>query len=410
MTSQGLRIAAIICLAIVVSFGVPSGAPLAVSGAHAQERQQGGGLLRFLFQRNDPAPQVREAPQRQQVQPRRQQQTQPARQRSSASSGSAAPAAAAAVAKADDARKVLVIGDFVAGGLAEGLEAAFQTDASVLIVDRSNGSSGLVRDDYYDWPGSLGPMIEEIEPSVVIVMLGSNDRQALRVDGASQSPRSDPWIAEYERRANAVAGIVAENEIPLVWVGMIPFRPSTMSADMIAFNDIYRKVAEAADGQFVDVWDGFVDENGAFVQSGPDMNGQPTRLRADDGINVSGTGKRKIAFFVEKPLQQALGSAPQPELVFFGPELPDGFLDGPRYAPRIDRTQPVALFGQSATSGDLLGRGGVRPMRHAAPAPAREEADADEGEDNLPPIGRADNFMIERSPPEAVDTGTTGAL
>jgi hypothetical protein len=394
---------------MMMSFGAPSGAPIAVSNAHAQERQQGGGLLRFLFQRNEPAPQVREAPQRQQVQPRRQQQAQPSRQRSSSPARSAAPAAAS-VAKADDARKVLVIGDFVAGGLAEGLEAAFQADASVQIVNRSNGSSGLVRDDYYDWPGSLEPMIDEVEPSVVIVMLGSNDRQALRVDGASQSPRSDPWIAEYERRAHAIAEIVSEKEIPLIWVGMIPFRPSTMSADMIAFNDIYRKVAEAAGGQFVDVWDGFVDENGAFVQSGPDMNGQPARLRADDGINVSATGKRKIAFFVEKPLQQALGSAPQPELVFFGPELPEGFLDGPRYAPRIDRTQPIALFGQSATSGELLGRGGVRPRRQSAPAPARDQTEEDESEDNLPPVGRADNFMIERSRPETVDTETTGAL
>lgn len=407
MTSQGLRIATILCLAMMFAIGAPTGAPFGVSKVHAQEQRQGGGLLRFLFQRNQQPPQTYEAPQRQQqrMQPRRQQQGQPARQRSSTS----APArAAASVAKADDARKVLVIGDFVAGGLAEGLETAFEADASILIVNRSNGSSGLVRDDYYDWPGSLEAMVGEVEPSVVVVMLGSNDRQALRVDGASQAPRSDPWLKEYERRATAITDIVSAKNIPLIWVGMIPFRPSTMSADMLAFNDVYRKVSEAADGQFVDVWDGFVDEGGAFVQSGPDMNGQPTRLRADDGINVSAAGKRKIAFFVEKPLQQTLGAAPQPELVFFGPALPDGFLDGPRYVPRIDRTQPVALFGPSAASGDLLGRNGVRPLRHAMPE-ADPETENEDGDDR-PPTGRADNFMIERPRMQPVDTETTGAL
>ncbi|MHB2263890.1 SGNH/GDSL hydrolase family protein [Aliihoeflea sp. PC F10.4] len=405
MTSHGPRIAAILCLAMMIAIGAPMSAPFGVSNAHAQEQRQGGGLLRFLFQRNQPQPQVYEAPQRerQRSQPRRQQQG----QRSSSPAAPVAPT----VTKADDARKVLVVGDFVAGGLAEGLETAFEADASVAIVNRSNGSSGLVRDDYFDWPGSLEPMIEEIEPSAVIVMLGSNDRQAMRVGGGSEAPRSDPWLQEYERRAKSIADIVSERDIPLIWVGMIPFRPSTMSADMLAFNDVYRKVAETADGEFVDVWDGFVDENGAFVQNGPDMNGQPTRLRADDGINISRTGKRKIAFFVERPLQQVLGAAPQPELVFYGPVLPDGFLDGPRYIPRIDRTQPVALFGTSTSAGDLLGRNGVRPMR-AVPTPAPEaerEDQADDEADDLPPSGRADNFMIERSQPP-VDSETTGAL
>ncbi|MDF1601714.1 DUF459 domain-containing protein [Mesorhizobium sp. YIM 152430] len=412
MASRGLRNATFFCLAMILAFGgVPQGAPFAVSPAAAQQQQQGGGLLRFLFQRNQPPPQVHEAPQRQprgeRAQPRRQQQGGGQAQRRQRAAGPReATATAAAVAKADDARKVLVVGDFVAGGLAEGLEAAFEADASVEIVARPNGSSGLVRDDYYDWPGSLAAMLEEIEPAIVIVMLGSNDRQAMSVAGKSEAARSDAWLKEYERRAALIAEVVTAKDIPLVWVGMIPFRPSTMSADMLAFNDIYRKVAEAAGGQFVDVWDGFVDENGAFVASGPDMNGQPTQLRADDGINVTRAGKRKIAFFVEKPLQQALGSIPAPELVFYGPDLPAGFLDAPREAPRIDRTQPVALFGAPSGGGELLGRNIVRPVRAMTPVP-RVEAEEDEG--GVPP-GRADNFMRERAAPEPFDAGITGAL
>lgn len=415
MTSRGLRNTAFFCLAMILAFGgVPQGAPFAVSPAAAQQQQQGGGLLRFLFQRNQPPPQVYEAPQRQpqrqqRAQPRRQQQQgggQAQRRQRPANSREAAAPVAAAVAKADDARKVLVVGDFVAGGLAEGLEVASEADASVEIVGRPNGSSGLVRDDYYDWPGSLAAMLEEIEPAIAIVMIGSNDRQAMTVAGKSEAARSDAWLKEYERRATLIAEAVTAKDIPLVWVGMIPFRPSTMSADMLAFNDIYRKVAEAAGGQFVDVWDGFVDENGAFVAGGPDMNGQPTQLRADDGINVTRAGKRKIAFFVEKPLQQALGSVPAPELVFFGPDLPAGFLDAPREAPRIDRTQPVALFGAPSGGGELLGRNIVRPVRAVTSVP-RVEA---EEEAERAPAGRADNFIRERPAPEPFDAGITGAL
>ena len=82
-----------------------------------------------------------------------------------------------------------------------------------------------------------------------------------------------------------------------------------MTSDMLAFNDIYHSAAESHGGEFVDVWDGFVDENGAFVTTGPDINGQPVRLRADDGINVTKAGKRKLAFYTEKPLAKILGLA-----------------------------------------------------------------------------------------------------
>ncbi|TIW94917.1 MAG: DUF459 domain-containing protein, partial [Mesorhizobium sp.] len=54
------------------------------------------------------------------------------------------------VEKTPDARTVLVVGDFMAAGLAEGLDTAFAENAGVRIVVRSNGSSGFVRDDFYN--------------------------------------------------------------------------------------------------------------------------------------------------------------------------------------------------------------------------------------------------------------------
>ena len=76
-----------------------------------------------------------------------------------------------------------------------------------------------------------------------------------------------------------------------------------MTASMLAFNDIYRRNIESVGGSFVDIWDGFVDENGVFQQTGPDMNGLPARLRGSDGISFSKAGKRKAAFYAEKPLR-----------------------------------------------------------------------------------------------------------
>ncbi|RWE64735.1 DUF459 domain-containing protein, partial [Mesorhizobium sp.] len=247
------------------------------------------------------------------------------------------------VEKAPDARTVLVVGDFMASGLAEGLDTAFAENTKVRIVVRSNGSSGFVRDDFYNWPEQIKSLIETEKPAAVIVMLGSNDRQQMRVNGEREQPRSEAWTNEYERRTEAFGKAIASAEVPYLWVGMPAFKAPKMTSDMLAFNDIYRTTAESHGGEFIDIWDGFVDEDGAFVTSGPDINGQPVRLRTDDGIYVSKAGKRKLAFYAEKPLMKILGmTAPTGTPATYAPA--GAPVEAPAPAPMaVDRTVPMLL-------------------------------------------------------------------
>jgi hypothetical protein len=115
------------------------------------------------------------------------------------------------VEKAPDARTVLVVGDFMASGLAEGLDTAFADNPGVRIVVRSNGSSGFVRDDFYNWPEQIKSLIETEKPAAVVVMLGSNDRQQMKVGDVREQPRSENWTKEYERRTDALPG--AEDDL-----------------------------------------------------------------------------------------------------------------------------------------------------------------------------------------------------
>ncbi len=387
---RGIGGAAVLAVALVLSPQPTVG----VAPAAAQESS--GGLLRFLFGNNDQQ-RVQQSQPPAAVQPRRSTQRRSTQQRSSAP---AAPQPAA-VEKTDDARKVLVVGDFVAGGLGEGLETAFAEKPNVVVVTRANGSSGLVRQDYYDWPGTIGGLVDEVRPTVVVVMVGANDRQQMTVAGQREEPRSEAFMAEYERRAARLAQEVRDRGAQLVWVGTVPFRFRAMSSDMLAFNDIYRRAVENAGGEFVDVWDGFVDEEGAFAASGPDMNGQPAQLRASDGINLTRAGKRKLAFYVEKPLNRIIGEG-QPATASLQPgevRVEDGApLEGAvdrgliealdaAAAPRIERTAPIGL--DDATlfgSRELLG---ARERVAAAEAPA--DALAPEARP-----GRADNFSVRR--------------
>ena len=57
---------------------------------------------------------------------------------------------------------------------------------------------------------------------------------------------------------------------------------------------------------YVDVWDGFVDENNRYSLHGPDVEGQTRRLRAYDGVHFTSYGARKLAHYVEREVTPAL--------------------------------------------------------------------------------------------------------
>ncbi len=305
------------------------------------------------------------------------------------------------VEKAADARTVLVVGDFMASGLAEGLDAVFAENAAIRISDRGKGSSGLVRDDVFDWPGGIKALIETEKPAVVLVMIGSNDRQQMKVGDTREPARSAGWTKEYETRAAALGEAISSTKVPYLWVGMPAFRVGNMTSDMLAFNDIYRSAAETAGGEFVDVWDGFVDEDGVFVSTGPDINGQPVRLRSDDGINMTRAGKRKLAFYAEKPLMKLLGISSPAGAAPALPEIsPTGKPAEPFVPAAVDRTPPISLNDPALDGGaELLGAEPVGKTEQ--PSLAKKLAEN-------PSPGRADDFSWPPRQPPARTAATSG--
>ncbi|HEY6631913.1 MAG TPA: DUF459 domain-containing protein [Rhizobiaceae bacterium] len=316
------------------------------------------------------------------------------------------PPQVAAVTKRPDARVVIVIGDFLASGLAEGLTTAFTQNPDVRIVDRTSGSSGFVREDFHNWPEKVDQLITTERPAAIVVMIGANDRQQMLVDGVRETVRSESWNTEYAARAGELAKAIAARKVPYLWVGMPSFKSSKTMLDMLAFNDIYRVAAANAGGEFVDIWDGFVDENGAYMPSGPDINGQLARLRANDGINLARPGKRKVAFYAERPLYKILGMDPaalaaaataetRSPYRMMGPFGPTetaqpadiDIVADPNETGPIDPARPIALRTPALDGGiELLGA--VVETRHEARTPA--EKLAIEGIAPAPQAGRAD--------------------
>lgn len=292
------------------------------------------------------------------------------------------------VEKTPDAKTVLVLGDFIGGGLAEGLAEAFAETPDIRVASRINGSSGFVRTDHYDWAGSIKTILDEEKPAAVVVMIGANDRQPMTENGVTYPARTPQWTTEYTKRVDSFVASIRNAGYPLVWIGQPPFKPRGMSQDILVLNEIYRTASEKAGGSFTDVWDGFVDEDGNFTLTGFDINGQIARLRANDGINITRAGKRKLAFYAEKPLRQLLGDtspgvSPAPAPGIIGPPLPPGTVQAPA---KIDRIAPVSLRELDLQgSNELMG---ATPK--ASTAPAADSATT------KPQPGRADDFSWPR--------------
>jgi len=353
-----------VMVATLAAFAVLITAIVPETAALAQQRPRT--VLEMLFGNRTQAVEPQRRVIRKRAAPRKKR---TGRSRSSSSSKRSKPsrAPAAAVAqkpqKNETAQTVLVVGDFMADSLAKGLTEVYEDNADVRVTERANGSSGLVREDYYDWRSGLGPIMEDVKPAVVVMMIGSNDRQQIDTGSGNASLRSDAWVAEYESRIADIAGTVKDRGVPLIWVGVPSFKFDRMSEDMVFLNDLYRKGVTSVSGEFVDVWDGFVDADGNFVYSGPGVSGQKVQLRGSDGITMTSDGADKLAFFAERAITKRLRNPSAPGAAFSLTEeqLPNMQLPPISNAANAVTAAPVALDDPSLDGADrLLGAGAVQ--------------------------------------------------
>ncbi|RVQ03583.1 DUF459 domain-containing protein [Sinorhizobium meliloti] len=380
--------------------------------AEAQERVPRRNVLQRLFGVFTPQRRVyyedqydfRRQPRPQRIQKRRAQPSEPRQSRPSRAKprpAAAPPPAPVVVEKSPDAKKVLVVGDFVAGSLGDGLKVAFETTPGIVIETRANGSSGIVRDDYFDWPKALPDAIAELKPAVIVVSLGANDRQMMRIGDVQEKFRTDAWTEEYRKRVNALATLARKDNRPVLWVGMPPFQSTSMTADMVTFNGIYREEVEKVGGQFIDIWDGFVDEEGKFVLTGSDINGQQVRLRGSDGINLTKAGKRKLAFYVEKDIRKLLGEAAASTDVPGAEGLKDLVVSKPLANEDIIKTQPISLIDPELDGATAL-LGGDTPLKSTGKSP--RDRLIEKGEVVVAPAGRIDDFRLTKQGPPGSST------
>lgn len=344
------------------------------------------------------------------------------------------------------AHTIVVIGDSLADWLAYGLEEVYADQPDFGVVRKIRPNSGLIhyepRNDTLEWSQAVKDILADDKPSAIVVMLGLNDRVPLRIPvpprdnaprkgepaaqagsaketaqnqkpaEAGQAPaqaanppgdqapavveggrpgslvefHSEPWAQLYGKRiADMIAALKAKG-VPVLWVGLPAVRGPRSTADMGYLDDLYHAAADKAGIRYVDIWDGFVDENGRYSVQGPDFEGQTRRLRSGDGVHFTKYGALKLAHLVDQDLSRVLTNpvvaAPAP-----APEAAAPAKAGTA-RPAIGPVLPLSAE-SGGQPGDLLGG-----SKNANPSPDDSVAASVlvRGDALAPPPGRADDF------------------
>jgi uncharacterized protein len=316
------------------------------------------------------------------------------------------------------------------------------------------------RGEYPDWPQAAREQIASQKPKFVLMMVGINDRRQLRevtqaaprpvapkpaapaqtsvqaqgedaaaadqdkppedkpqqaAPPAPQPPpapaapvvrnlefHTDAWSEAYSRRIDETIAALKTSGVPVFWVGLPPLRGQKASADIPYLNDLYRGRADKAGIIYIDVWDGFVDEDGRYVQYGPDVEGQTRRLRTADGAYFTQAGARKLAHYVQREIERWMNNRAAPVAVAVPVEPKEtkeskaeaaaaAKAAGPRARPVSGPAVPLTAE-RAVESDELIGGNSTRqPTNDAMAAKVLVR-----GEPVSAPAGRADDFAWPR--------------
>ena len=366
-------------------------------------------------------------------------------------------------------RHILVLGDAMADWLAYGLEDAYAEQPEMGVIRRHRTVSGLIKyqpkGDPADWAAAAKGILATEKADAIVVMLGLDDRVAIRepvadksdnkssdkgekkdakakpdgkpsdaksavkpdavrkpddkaadfelspddaaansdappviaLEKSARSPnglyefREERWAELYKKKIEEMIGVLKSKGVPVLWVGLPVVYGPKATRDTLFLDSLYRDAAGKAGITYVDVWDGFVDEAGRFLQKGPDFEGQIRQLRSSDGVYFTKAGARKLAHYVEREITRLLAARSAPIALPTEPATPDAnALPGQPARPLAGPIVPLAA--SSVGTDQLLGGPGARPVVTDALA-ARILV---KGEPLSAPAGRADDFAWPR--------------
>lgn len=239
--------------------------------------------------------------------------------------------------KNPNAGVILVVGDRMARGVADGLKFTLSDQPSVKVETVTQDKAGLAGQDAPDWSELVLSRMRSADVKAVVIMIGWRDIDTVFEEDPPADYMTADWIDRYRAAVNDLVRTVRRERRPVVWAGLPPTGNDRIDADFTQFNSIYQATAEDRRVRYVDLWDIFLADDGSYSRYGPDVDGKNARLRTRDRVGFTWAGYRKVAFFIERELLRLLGG--------YGGMAFEGIEDDPNFIVLTGRTtSPEALL------------------------------------------------------------------
>ncbi len=244
--------------------------------------------------------------------------------------------------KDPDAGIILVVGDRMARGIADGLAFTLADKPMVRVETLTEDKSGLAGDNAPDWNGRVLAKVRGADVKAVVITMGREDLGKRFLSEPPIEFGVDAWWSTYEKKVGSLVRTIRQERKPVLWVGLAPTGNALTNTDFVLLNDVFRGQTEAERGYFIGLWDVFLSDAGEYSSYGPDVDGKNLRLRTNDKIGFTWAGYRKVAFFVERQLSRLLGG--------YGGLAFEGVEDDPDF---------IVLTGRTTSPEDVLLGGDV---------------------------------------------------
>lgn len=314
--------------------------------------------------------------------------------------------------KDPDAGLILVVGDRMARGVADGLKFTLAEKPQIRVEPITVDKAGFTGEDPPDWGTQVLSKIRGADVKAVVVMIG---RQDLGKTFPGEPPiefMTAEWLEAYKRKIAALVRVVRQEKKPIVWAGLPPTNDDLVNADFTQLNSLFQSASEDRRVRYVDIWDIFLAADGSYSSFGPDVDGKNARLRTNNRIGFTWAGYRKVAFFVERELSRLLGG--------YGGLAFEGVEDDPNFIVLTGRTtSPEALLlggeedeeiDPASTAYRFFVKGEpLSPMRWRVDDPRLEVADAPPGEDiqqSVEPPTLSPHAALPGLPDDLTEPGT----
>ena len=211
------------------------------------------------------------------------------------------PAQALRTPTKEDPLRIWVGGDSMSKVLGEALLRQAGESGFFDAEQDSQLSSGLVRPDFFDWPGKFADLARDDDANEVFVLVfGANDNQGIKTpEGDIFQPEGkdlEGWEREYRRRVAGTMDVLKAEGRLVIWIGQPNMRDEDTAEAMARMSKIYREEAEKRPWvRFFDLWPLFVDGGGKYDPYIKDDDGELKLMRHPDGVHLVREGGEKAA-------------------------------------------------------------------------------------------------------------------